>query len=151
INPGAMSLESEQHLASGRFPHDGGLVVTARNNPPTVRGKGHRTDPVAVPLESEQYLATGSFPHDGVLIVTARNNPLAVRREGHRPRFTQMASQRLQGQVSLPLPVVPFKTTIRRRLRLVQQLPQPAEVVLLPGLLSKVHIGYIQEEARFDF
>ena len=59
----------------------------------------------------------------------------------------------IQGRkkLGLPLPVVPFKTTVRRLLRLFQQLPQPTDVVLLPGLLGKVHVGRIEMALGSDF
>ena len=102
-----------------------------------------------MPFEAKQFAAAGGVPHLGRLIPTAGDNPLTVRGKSHRGHVFQVASERLPGQVSLPLPIVPFKTTVRRLLRLFQHLPQPAEVVLFPGLLSQVHLGHVKVAARF--
>src|SRR5438128_11931524 len=57
-----------------------------------------------------------------------------------------MPPERLQGQVSLPLPIIPFKTTARRSLRLFKQLFQPTDMVLLPGLLGQIHVRVVKVE-----
>ena len=49
------------------------------------------------------------------------------------------------------MPIVPFKTTVSRRLRLFQQLPQTNDIVLLPGLLGEVHVGCIEMALGGDF
>src|SRR5438132_8017372 len=54
--------------------------------------------------------------------------------------------ERLQGQVRLQLPIVPFKTAVRRILGVIQQLPQPTDIVLLPGLLGQVHARAVKVE-----
>ena len=48
----------------------------------------------------------------------------------------------------MPLPVGPFKTTEWRVLCLFQQLAQPAEIRLFPGLLSHVHICRVKMALR---
>jgi len=91
------------------------------------------------------------FPHLGRRIRTAGDNPQPVRGKGRRQHIPQVPSERLQGQVSLPLPVVPFKTTARCRLRVFQQFPQPTDIVLLPSLLGQVQVGHIEEAASLGF
>ena len=50
--------------------------------------------------------------------------------------YWRFAVERQQVEVGLPLPIIPFKTAVRRASRLLQQLPQPAEIVFLPSLLG---------------
>ena len=125
------------------MPDPGSLIQAGRNNPPTVRRRSHRPDPTRVTVEGEQFLAAGRLPHDGRAIITARNNPLAVWRKGHRADAVPAENRLLQ--VTLPLPIEPFEITVRKILDIFQQLPQPTDVLLPPGILGQVHVGHVKE------
>src|SRR6266853_2381439 len=117
-------------MPAGRFPDLGCPIPTAGDNPLAVRGKGHGPKKMCVTLESEQFPTAAGLPELGRMILTARYNKLAVRGKGHSGHTFQVTSEFLQGQVNLPLPIVPFKSTVRRSLGFLQQLPQPTDVVL---------------------
>src|SRR6266567_998727 len=53
--------------------------------------------------------------------------------------------------MELPLPVIPFKPTVRRLLGFLEQLLQPADIALLPSLLGQVHVGAIEQAPRVGF
>jgi len=83
------------------------------------------------------------------MIRAGGNNALAVWRKSNGKYRSDVASQRLQGQVCLPLPKVPFKSTVRIILRLFQQSPQPIDVVLVPGLPRQIHAGSVKQHLGF--
>ena len=51
--------------------------------------------------------------------------------------------------MTLPLPIEPFKTAIRRVPGVIEQLSQPTDIALLPGLLGQAHVGPIEMAASF--
>ncbi len=81
----------------------------------------------SLPLATSHTLAVPS--------AAAGHNPLAVRGKGHRQHAPLCPRKRLQGQVSLPLPVIPFEPTLRIRRGFLQQLPHSSDIVLFPRLL----------------
>src|ERR1044071_8528965 len=136
-------------MSAGHLPDLGRPIPTTGSNSLAVRGEGHRPKKIGVPPESEQFPTVAGLPDLGRMILTARYNKPAIRRKGHGGHTFQVASELLQGQVNLPLPIVPFKTSVRGSFGLFQQLPQPTDVVLLPSLLGYVQVGHIEEAASF--
>lgn len=80
----AVPREGKQFLATGCLPDFGCPILTARDDPPAIRGKGHRFDGAAVPFEGKQFLAADRVPYPSRPIVTARNQPQAVSGKSRR-------------------------------------------------------------------
>src|SRR5262249_24877974 len=72
------------------------------------------------------------------------HNSLPVRGKGRRMNLPKVAAQCAQIEMHLALPVIPLEATTRMRCSLFEQLPNKAYIVLLPGLLRQIHVGYIE-------
>src|SRR3974390_1323161 len=60
-----------------------------------------------------------------------------------------MSPENFNFSVRLALPVIPLEAAIRVLGGVIEQLPQPTEVVLLPSLLGPVHVGHVDQTGGF--
>src|SRR5438128_3785350 len=118
-----VTFQPEYFLTTGCIKYADGSIRARKSNAPAVARKGRRPGERALRLEREQFPATGGIPHlgRGRVLQTAAENPPAVRGKGHRNCASHAAADGFLGQVSLPLPIVPFKTAIRRISCFLQQ------------------------------
>src|SRR5438552_1597388 len=115
LDRSGVPFQPEYFLTAGCIKYADGSIRARKRNAPAVAGKGRWPGERAFSLEREQFPTTGGIPHlgRGRVLQTAAENPLAVRGKGHRNRALQGAADGFLGQVSLPLPIVPFDTAIR--------------------------------------
>ena len=97
-----------------------------------------------MPLEGEQFTACLRVPDLGCLVLAPCYDPPSVGGKGNRQDPVLMSPQCAQIQVSLPLPVIPFETSIRICAGLFEDSVQPANVGLLPIRLSQVHARRVE-------
>src|SRR5208337_1767942 len=106
LNRTVAKFEREQFLAASRLPHLGCPTVTPGDDSLAIRGEGHSVNIG----EHERFPTAGRVPHLGSRNTTAGDNSLAVRGKGDNVHRAVPALQEgLQAEVSLPLPVIPFK------------------------------------------
>src|SRR5690349_5276938 len=129
-----MPFQNQPFPASLRIPNAGGLIDAGSNNPSAIRRKSDRCDSTAMTLQTEKFLAAGRVPNDCRGITTAGDNPLALR--GKRGDLIASPAEQCLLQVTLPLPIEPFKPAIRKVLTILQQLSQAADIILIPSLLG---------------
>jgi hypothetical protein len=147
--PMALEREDREYLIAGPLlvgsPYLYRSVGTRRGQPP-IRAEGHCLDRARLALQGAHLPAGGHVPNLYRLVIAGRRQPSAVRAEGYALDGFGVALQYYQlGMVQI-VPVMPFEAAQVRAAGVfgalaIQQLKEPLDMVVLPGLPNQTQIG----------